>query len=158
MKKFMSVLGVLLCFAMIFSFAGCSENKEVVLTQVIDSINTEFGIDKDAMLTIEDTDTLELYYNVASADVKQFAAQTSLNSATDITEFIFVEAVDADAAKRVFDALETRYNAQKDLCASYSAELLSVVNKCKVVQDGNFVILVMSDNFDAITEHYKTFF
>lgn len=158
MKKTKGILALIICVLMLFSFTACTEKKDVSLTKVLDSINTEFSIDKDTMLLIEDTDTLELYYNIAPADVKQFAAETTLNSATDITEFILVEAVDSSAAKRVFDALELRYNSQKDLCASYSAELLAVVNKCSVNQDGNFVALIMSNNFDNILEHYKSFF
>lgn len=158
MKKIKSLLAVFLFVCMLIPFAGCTEQKDIVLSDVLSSVNAEFSIDESAMLLIEDTDTLELYYNISPADVKQFAAETTLNSATDITEFIFVEAVDSAAAKRVYDALELRYNSQRDLCASYSAELLAVVNKCSVVQEGNYVILIMSDDFDAVTEHYKTFF
>lgn len=158
MKTHKAVFVVILCAFMLFTFAGCGGKKEVVLSQVLDSINTEFSVDKESMILVEDADTLELYYSISPTDVKQFAAETTKNSATDITEFIFVEAVNSEASKRVYDALELRYNSQKDLCASYSPELLSVVKKCSVVQDGNFVILVMSENFVAVTEHYKTFF
>ena len=158
MKKTKGLLALFFCVLMLFSFTACTEKKDVVLSQVLDSINTEFSIDKNTMLLIEDTDTLELYYSIAPADVKQFSAETTLNSATDITEFVFVEAVDSAAAKRIYDALELRYNSQRDLCASYSAELLAIVNKCSVQQDGNFVALIMSNDFDSILEHYKSFF
>lgn len=158
MKVCKKIFGIILCVLLLCTFFACTGEKEVVLYDVLDSINTEFSVDMESMITIEDTDKLELYYNIAPDDVKQFAAETTRNSSTDVTEFIFVEAVDSDAAKRVYDALDIRYNSQRDLCASYSAELLAIVNKCSVVQDGNFVILAMCDNFDAVTEHYKTFF
>lgn len=160
MKK-VNIFALLLCAVMLFAFCGCADNsssKEVVLTDVLTSINTEFSISTDEMRAIEDTDTLELYYGIAPADVKQFAAETTKNSAEDITEIILVEAIDEDAAQRVFDALEIRYNSQRDLCASYSAELLAVVDECSVEQNGNFVTLIMSSESAAVTEHYNSFF
>ncbi len=160
MKKFFSVVSLMLSILFMFTLTACGENaaKEVVLTDALDSINSKFSISADDMLLIEDKDTLELYYNIAPADVKQFAAETTLNSATDITEVILVEAVDESAAKRVYDALDVRYNSQRDLCASYSAELLAVINKCSVEQNGNYVCLIMSDDFDNILAHYNLLF
>ena len=167
MKKFIAVLSLFMCFLMIFAFAGCKSDsasdassgdteKEVVLSDVLDKINSKFSVPVDDMTAIETTDDLELYYNIAPADVKQFAAQTTKNTATDISEIILVEAVDSDAAQRVYDALEYRYSSQRDLCASYSAELLAIINKCSVEIDGNFVSLIMSDSSKDITDYYNS--
>lgn len=156
-----NIFALLLCALMLFAFCGCAGgagDKEVILTDVLNSINTEFGITEDEMKIIEDTDALELYYSIAPSDVKQFAAETTKNSAEDITEFILVEAVDEAAAQRVYDALEIRYNSQRDLCASYSADLLAVVDMCSVEQNGNYVTLIMSSESAEITEHYNSFF
>lgn len=160
MKKLIKVISAFLCLVFMLIFAACGQSsaKEVLLTDVLDSINSKFSISADDMLLIEDTDTLELYYSIAPSDVKQFAAETTLNSATDITEVVLVEAVDELAAKRVYDALDVRYNSQRDLCASYSAELLAVINKCSVVQKDNYVCLIMSNDFDNILAHYNSFF
>ncbi len=159
MRKF-KFISFLLCTLMLFAFTGCGENprKDVVLSDVLYSINTEFSISEDEMMRIETVDDLELYYNIAPADVKQFAAETTVNSATDITEIILVEAIDSEATQRVHDALQIRYNSQRDLCASYSAELLAVVNECSVAQNGNYVTLIMSSDFDEITEWYNSHF
>ncbi len=160
MRKSVSVISVLICLIMVFALFACGQSapKDVILSDVLSSVNAEFDVAESDMLTIEDKDTLELYYNIAPADVKQFAAETTLNSATDITEFIFVEAVDSDAAKRVYDALDVRYHSQRDLCASYSADLLAIVNECSVEQNGNFVCLIMTDDFDTVSAHYNSFF
>ena len=159
MKKF-RFISALLCFMVFFAFVGCtgSVSKDVNLFEVLNSINFKFEIPEDDMLRIETTDDLELYYNIAPADVKQFAAETTLNSSTDITEFVLVEAVDSEAAQRVYDALQIRYNSQRDLCASYSAELLAIVNECSVSQNGNYIALIMSSEFDEITEWYNSYF
>ena len=152
-------ISVLLCMMLLFAFFGCGVNeKEVVLTEVLNSINFKFNISEDEMMLIDTADDLELYYNILPEDVKQFAAETTKNSSTDITEVILVEAVDSDAAQRVYDALQVRYNSQRDLCASYSAELLAIVNECSVAQNGNYVTLIMSLDFDSITEWYNSYF
>lgn len=159
--KNIKTIALLLCALMIFAFAGCTGdtgNKEVVLSDVLASINSVFAVSESDMLRIETTDDLELYYNIVPTDVKQFAAETTVNSATDITEIILVEAVDSEAAQRVYDALLVRYNSQRDLCASYSAELLAIVDECSVSQNGNFVTLIMSSDFDNITEWYNSYF
>ena len=158
--NFRRLLVLFLFIVFVFSFAGCtdSNSKDVVLTDVLASINTEFSISEEEMMIVDQPDDLELYYNILPEDVKQFAAETTRNSATDITEIILVEAVDADAAQRVYSALQVRYNSQRDLCASYSAELLAIINECSVEQNGNFVTLVMSSDFDGISELYNSFF
>ncbi len=160
MKRIVSIVCIIICTMLMVTLSACGGNtsKEVALKDVLASINSNFSISADDMLTIEDADTLELYYNIALADVKQFAAETTLNSATDITEVILVEAADELAAKRVYDALDVRYNSQRDLCASYSAELLAVINECSVEQNGNYVCLIMSEDFDNILAHYNSFF
>ena len=162
MKKFLSVLSLILCFVMLFSFAGCTENrdggtqKDVVLADVLNTINTKFSIDENEMMIIETKDDLELFYNIDPADVKQFAAQTTSNTATDISEIILVEAVDSDAAERVYDNLMYRYSSQRDLCASYSAELLAIIDKCSVEKNDNFVTLIMSSDTKEITEFFNS--
>ncbi len=160
MKKFFTVISVFLCVVLMLTLTACEQGaaREVVLTDVLDSINSKFSISADDMLLIEDTDTLELYYNITPADVKQFAAETTLNSATDITEVILVEAVDESAADRVYEALNVRYNSQRDLCASYSAELLDVIDHCYIQMNDNYLCLIISGDFDNIISHYNSFF
>ncbi len=157
--KSKNIISAILC-VLLFCFTGCGSlpQKDINLFEVLNSINFKFSISEDEMMRIETADDLELYYNIAPDDVKQFAAETTVNSATDITEIILVEAVDSEAAQRVYDALQIRYNSQRDLCASYSAELLAIVNECSVTQNGNYVILIMSSEFDGITEWYNSYF
>ncbi len=171
MKKFLSFILVILCVCSLCLLSACGDDSEtntkttasqdaeipaadVVLSDVLAKINQKFSITKELVIAIESTDDLELFYNINPSDVKQFAAQTAVNTATDIDEIILVEAVDSDAAQRVYDALVNRYNSQKDLCASYSAELLAIIEKCSVERNGNFVTLIMSSDAKAITEYY----
>ena len=161
MKKIISVILVVLSVVSVFGLFGCTdeknnetEKKDVVLSDVLADINKEFSISEDSMTAIETTDDLEIFYGITASDVKQFAAQVTVNTATDIAEIILIEAVDEEAAQRVYEALEYHYNAQRDLCASYSAELLAIVDKCSVEINGNFVSLIMDANAKDIVEYY----
>ncbi|MBR3971515.1 MAG: DUF4358 domain-containing protein [Ruminococcus sp.] len=166
MSRFKSIFLVVLCIIAVFTLAACGEtedkssdtNVNIDLSVVLSDINKEFSIPADEMMQIEDTDSLELFYNILPEDVKQFAAQTTINTATDIAEIILVEAVDEEAADRIYKALDIRYNSQKDLTASYSAELLDIINKCSVEKNGNFVTLIMSSESADITEFYNSYF
>ena len=157
--KIRRILGLFMALMMVASLCACAGGtKDVDLADALKSINKEFSISEDSMIMIEDTDTLELYYNVSAADVKQFAAETTMNSSSDVTEIVLIEAVDETAAKNVCDALTVRYNAQRDLCSSYSPELLAVVEKSAVTQNGNYVSLIIIDNYDDVAGHYNSMF
>ena len=172
MKKILSVLSILLVTVMMLSLFGCTDDSgksdkngsdkndaaEIVLTDVLADINDEFSVPLENMLTLEKAEDLEDYYRIAPADVKQFAAQTTKNVATDVTEIILVEAVDEEAAQRVFDLLQFRYDSQRDQCASYSAELLAIINKCTVEINGNFVSLIMDANAKDMVKYYHSCF
>jgi len=135
---------------------GISEDKQIVLNDVLTQINEEFSIPEDEMIVIESAEDLELYYiGIQASDIKQFAAQTTINTATDIEEIILIEAIDEDAASRVYNALDVRHSSQRDNCKSYSPELFEIVEKCSVEQRGNFVALIMSREAKGISELYN---
>lgn len=149
MKKTVCIL-LLAVMAMCFT-VGCTKEKELndtPLSQAVDKINAEVFGGSDGMRSIDSLDKLELYYSIDQTDVKEFAAEVSKSSATEIDEVVLVKAVDEAAAKRIAEKLEIRLEAQKDLCASYSAELLSVAEKCSVRTEGVLVSLIVCDRYD----------
>lgn len=163
--KIKSILALLLCLLMSISLFACTgdggetpASKPVDLSAVMAEINSKFSFSDENMRTVDDTDSLDLYYSIAPENVKQFAAQTTKDTANDITEIILIEAVDADAAERIADALEIRRQSQRDLCNSYSPELVAIIDACPVETNGNFISLIISDNAEAINECYKSFF
>lgn len=150
MKKiFASVFAVLMCLCML---TACSEGTQSLndtpLSEAMDKINAEVFGGGDNMRVIDSSDKLELYYSIDPADVAEFAAEVSKNSATEIDEVVLIKAVDEDAAKRVAEKLELRLQSQKDLCASYSPELLAIAEKSSVVTLGSYVELIITDNYD----------
>ena len=159
MKKILIlVLSFVLCTLV---FTGCGTEtpapaKDVALYDVLSEINTEFFDDGENMKLIETSDKLELYYDILAADVEEYAAEVSKNSATELDEVVLIKAVDEAAAKRVAEKLELRLQAQKDLCASYSPELLAVAEKCSVSAKGVYVSLIVTEAFDDVSALYNS--
>jgi hypothetical protein len=154
MKKiFASALIIVMCALMLF---GCGESaqtadtnalKDVALSAATDKLNTDIFDGGANMKVIDSLDKLELYYDIAPEDVAEFSAEISKNSATEIDEVVIIKAVDSNAAKRIADKLELRLQSQKDLCASYSAQLLAVAEKCEVRTKDVLVTLIICDDY-----------
>lgn len=148
-KMFVSALGVLMCMCLLTACGGASKTlNDTPLVDAMDKINAEVFGGGDNMRVIDSRDKLELYYGIDPADVKEFAAEVSKNSATEIDEVVLVKAVDEEAAKRVAEKLELRLQSQKDLCASYSADLLAVADKCAVRTEGVLVTLIITEQYE----------
>ena len=154
MKKiFASALIIVMCAFMLF---GCGESakttdtnalKDVALSTATDKLNSDIFDGGESMKVIDSLDKLELYYDIAPEDVAEFSAEISKNSATEIDEVVIIKAVDSNAAKRIADKLELRLQSQKDLCASYSAQLLAVAEKCEVRTKDVLVTLIICDDY-----------
>ncbi len=147
-KVLMSVLALLMCMCLLTACGGGKTLNDTPLSEVLTRINTEFFDGGESMREIDSLDKLELYYSIDPADVAEFAAEVAKNSATEIDEVVLIKAVDEEAAKRVAEKLELRLQSQKDLCASYSAELLAVADKCSVRTQGVLVSLIITEQYD----------
>lgn len=150
MKKILLAITSLLMCACLLTACGTAEKtlNDTPLSEAMDKINAEVFGGGENMRVIDSLDKLELYYSIDPADVEEFAAEVSKNSATEIDEVILIKAVDTDAAKRIAEKLEIRLQSQKDLCASYSAELLAVADKSEVRTQDVLVSLIITEEYD----------
>ncbi|MBQ8795777.1 MAG: DUF4358 domain-containing protein [Clostridia bacterium] len=150
MKKILLAITSLLMCACLLTACGTTEKtlNDTPLSEAMDKINAEVFGGGENMRVIDSLDKLELYYSIDPADVEEFAAEVSKNSATEIDEVILIKAVDTDAAKRIAEKLEIRLQSQKDLCASYSAELLAVADKSEVRTQDVLVSLIIAEEYD----------
>lgn len=150
MKKiFVSIIAALMCMCLL---TACGESTKTLngtpLDVAVSQINDAIFDGGDNMRVIDSVDKIELYYSVDPADVAEFAAEVAKNSATEIDEIVLIKAVDEDAAKRVAEKLEIRLQSQKDLCASYSPELLAIAEKCEVRTESLLVSLIITDEYE----------
>ncbi len=145
----------IICFAllsvmMLVMFAGCGEAADADLKAVLSDINAQYSDSSVEFKELTSVDDLNVYYMIAPEDVKQFAAQISTDTSAAPVEIVLVEAVDETAAQNVKTALDRRFNSIVALYTSYSAEELAIVNACEVTQSGNYVTMVVADNYDGI--------
>lgn len=147
-KVLMSAVAILMCMCLFTACGGGKALNDTPLTEALESINAQLFNGGEGMRAVDSLDKLELYYSIDPADVAEFAAEVAKNSATEIDEVVLVKAVDEEAAKRVTEKLELRLQSQKDLCASYSAELLAVADKCSVRTQGVLVSLIITEQYE----------
>lgn len=150
-KTFVSVLTVLMCVLMLSACGGGKTLNDTPLDVALSQINDAVFDGGESMRIIDSVDKLELYYSIDPQDVAEFAAEVSKNSATEIDEVILIKAVDDAAAKRIAEKLELRLQSQKDLCASYSADLLAVAEHSEVRTQGLLVSLIVTEQYDKAT-------
>lgn len=149
MKKIISFAAVVvLCLSIL---AGCG-TKDVNLSDVMTKLNSDFSL---SLTPLSSVDELNTYYSISTDDVKQFSAE--IDSTNDAPkEIILIEAVDADAASRVEDALTSRLNSIMATYNSYSPDQVDMVKACKVTKDGNFVSLIVADKApDMLNVYYE---
>ena len=127
---------------------ACGSAKNIDLKQVMDDVNSTFNLTD--MKTIDDTDSLNRYYQIGADSVKQFSAELP-SSASDFNEIILIEATDSSAAADVKTQLDARLNSQLNNAKSYNAEQVSMIEACEVKENGNYVWLVIGDQHDEIS-------
>lgn len=157
MKRFITMV---LALVMVFAFAGCngdngsnaSSSANVNLTDVMDKINSDYPSE---MTAITDVAQLGTYYEIKSEDVKSFAAEIDRSG---IDEVVLVETTDSDAASRVQQCLNTRYQSKLQQGASYSPEELNIIKECSVKTNGNFVSLIVSKDAQGMETVYNSYF
>ena len=140
MKRILTILTAAVLVLALLTACGA---KEADLKKVMDDVNSTYGL--TGLTAVEDTDNLNRYYRIPAEDVKQFAAEFTKAASDGYTEVVLIEAVDADAAGRAKNKLDARLRSQLSDAKSYNAEQVSMIEGCKVMENGNYVWLVISD-------------
>ncbi len=99
-------------------------------------------------------DKLNVYFGIDEADVEEFSAYICGSGAAPDEFGIFV-AKDADAAKRIKDALEARVDSQYTTFESYTPDAMYRFDDDFVEQNGNTVIYAICDNNEKAKEILK---
>ncbi len=94
------------------------------------------------------------YYGIRIEDYSEAVFYMSADSLL-ADEVVIVNAVDADAAKRIKDKLEVRLNQKLMSAQDYSPEQYEIIRKCKVRIDGMTVAMLVSPDIEGITSVYE---
>ncbi len=143
---------ILLISILLFAMTGCGSAKSVDLKTVLSDINTQFSDAVDGLKELSDVSELQACYSISPDDVKQFAAEIRTDSSQAPVEIVLVEAASTDAADNVKTALDRRYGSIVNLYASYSPEQLALAKECEVTAVGNYVTMVVAENYSGIME------
>ncbi|MDR1253854.1 MAG: DUF4358 domain-containing protein [Oscillospiraceae bacterium] len=102
-------------------------------------------------------DELEEICYIEKLWVRQFAAKIS-NTGINSDEIIFVEAIDEEAVKKIFEAIEKRYLEKRNQAAGYLPEELALIEKAKKESKGKFVSFIVSADVEKINKIYLSKF
>lgn len=155
MKKWIGA--ALLFVSVCMLFAGCGNHaqpvtvKTVVLSQVRDAVLQELG--EEAPFLIE-TDALMNLYGIEPQWVASSASFVTMDG-TFPHEVIFVEAADLDAADEIRGKLQNRLDEVLVQSKTYDAENYAAAQACTVTVDGPYVCLILSPEYQQITELYQ---
>ncbi|MDD6490535.1 MAG: DUF4358 domain-containing protein [Clostridia bacterium] len=163
-KKIIAVTAALIA---VVAFAGCSNNsvkqasvqpsetsviKAKSVSAIFDEIKTQTKLPE--MLFLEKADDLDRYYGITPDDVEEFAGGID-NSGTSQDEIVIIKAKDDTAADNVQKMLQKKYDSKLNQIQNYDADETEKIKNGKVEKNGLYVTLVISNDFDKITEIIK---
>ncbi|NLG93361.1 MAG: DUF4358 domain-containing protein [Clostridiales bacterium] len=149
MKKFLSLL---LAAAIVLSLSACgASTKQADLKKVMADMKAK--IENQEMMDLT-TDDLMPNYGISADDVKQFAAYVD-STGIKGDEIIFLEGKDAEAAKRIKEKLDNRYKQKEVEMKDYLPAEFAVLKKCSVNQNGNYVSMIVSPQYEELNKIYN---
>ena len=135
---------------------GCSGGaaKTADLAAVKTSLEGQF--DLTGMMALSEDDLLDMF-GIKMDDVKQYVALGAKTS-TSADEILLFEAKDKDAAARVREKVDNRYQAKLNEAKDYLPDEYAKIKACKVEASGNFISLIVSSDAEAMTKTYQDAF
>lgn len=150
MKKWIpALLGAVLIFALT-ACGSRSAAKQADLGKVMTDMKAKLTNTEMMDLSAED---LMPNYGIETADVKQFAVRVD-STGVKGDEIVLAEGKDADAAKRIKEKLEARYKQKEIEMKDYLPEEYAMLKKCTVKQDGNYISMVVSPQYEDLNKIY----
>ncbi len=147
MKKIFSFL---IAFALIFSFAGCADNKAKFYeaNAVADALNAnlEFGEE----LEKSTADIAYSIYGIDSALCTDAAFYSGSGATAD--EIAVFNCVDENAVNSVADAVEARLDYLHEGYSSYGPQEVPKIESAAVITEGNTVILCICNNAENVKD------
>lgn len=150
MKKWFSVL---LGLILLFSLAACGSKatKQADLSKVMDNMKAKLTNTEMMDLTKND---LMASYGIDANDVKQLAIYVD-STGVKGDEIVLLEGKDADAAKRIKEKMDARYQQKEVEMKDYLPEEYAILKKCPVKQDGNYVSMIVSPQYEELNKIYN---
>ena len=141
MKRIIAVL------LLVTLLAGCgSPAKNVNMEELYASLKT---VGMPEMVSLK-ADMMLDFYGIMAEDVKQ-AVVAVCSDGLRADEVWLLEAVSADAAAKLKGLAENRLKQKDAESVTYSPEQNAIVKKAYLTVEGNYVIMIVSPDVDAMT-------
>lgn len=148
---------LILTLALMLSFAACGGGEALAPVQMQpQELYTRLGqeVQIPAMLSLNEGMMLDLC-GIQKADVTR-AVVAICEDSLRTDEIWMVEAADEAAAQRITELAKKRLTKKGEESITYSPEQYAVVEKALLLQNGNFVILLVSPDAEAMLSAVKT--
>lgn len=156
--KALLCLSLLVCALLLTVSCGDNsknENESSDLLGMMNKIGEEITFDENMMdLSADD---LKAFYGIDESEYKQFAAKINMSGVSS-DEIIFVEAKDEKSAKVIKEKIENRYQTKLNETENYFPEEYKKIKSGGVMQKGNYVSMIVSDDFEKIKDIYENSF
>jgi hypothetical protein len=140
-------------FLMALIVAACSGGGAVKVNPAEAYADISGSVAMPEMMEIPSSIVLD-YYGIRSEDYTDAVFYMSADSLL-ADEVVIVNAVNAEAAKRVKDKLDVRLNQKLMSAQDYSPEQYEIIRKCKVRSDGLTVAMLVSPDVQGMTDAYE---
>lgn len=154
MKKRLIALMMALCLVLLCACGSTKTEKSSDLSAVKADILAQMGADN--MIELTGDDLLEMF-GIQADDVKQYIALISKESLSSDEVLIF-EAVDDDAAKRILEKVNSRYQNKLVENKDYLPDEYTKISNCKVEQNGRYISMIISSDAESLTKLYTDSF
>lgn len=128
-------------------------SDSVVLADILSEIKTK--VSADGALDM-DASAMNSLYGIDVNDISQSAGFVVM-AGTFPHEVVMVEAKDEDAADRIEEKLNTKYESFVTQSKGYDAENYALACKCKVERKGKHISMFLSPDFETMTEIYSEY-
>ena len=132
--------------------ASESGGSAVDLAALSSQLKSENNISDSVDLT---SDAIVKGYGVSADQIKSAAGFSASSGAAFPEEIVMVEAVDETAAADVKTKMDEHLKSIADQAASYDPDSLELAENCTVVQDGVYVGMFFTQNYDAMVSSFQ---
>ena len=148
MKRVFSLILVVMMVAVMMTACGSS-----AFTVDFDTLYDTYESYLPEMVVLDDKAMMNLYGVDAEKCEQAIIANSSDGLLSD--EVWLIEAVDEAAAAEIVELAQNRVEREKEETKSYAPDQYAIVEKAKIINDDNFVVLIISPDVDTLVEVYE---
>lgn len=156
--KAISKAALIFALALITAVSVCScsdsgSTAEPEVETIVNAIIVEYPL-SDAMNKVEGEDKIKNVYGLTTEDYSEFAAYVN-NSGTEQDEIVIVKAASPDKVAGIEEKLNNKLTAKLNSTKNYLPEQYSMIEKCEVKSNGNYVRMIISPDAEGMVAIYN---